>query len=139
MRIATTKTTTYTPEWNGNRNAPDPVRVTYRTPTLDDRRKLVPQPRLDFQISPDGKPAGGVVALSVDVRAFVETLVEKIDGLEVEDDAGNVRQIKTAADLYLGGYFSDTGFDKRELNKAEKEANQNAQTQLKVRLKKRGT
>ena len=102
MRIATTKTSTYMPEWNGNRTAPDPVRVTYRTPTLDDRRKLIPQPRLDFQISPDGKPAGGVVALSVDVRAFVEVLVEKIDGLEIEDEAGNVRQIKTAGDLLRG-------------------------------------
>ena len=104
MRIATTKTTTYTPEWNGNKAAPDAerIRVYYRTPTLDDRRKLVPQPRLDFQISPDGKPAGGVVALSVDVRAFVEELVEKIDGLEVEDEGGNVRPIRTAAELLRG-------------------------------------
>jgi len=61
--------------------------------------------------------------------------------LEAARDAMQQRQqsIKTATDLYLGGYFSDTGFDKRELNKAEKEANQNAQVQLKSRLKKRGT
>ena len=102
MRIATTKTTVYTPEWARNKESADPVRVHYRTPTLDDRRKLIPQPRLDFQISPDGKPAGGRVELSVDVRAFVEALVEKIEGLEVEDEAGNVRQIKTAGDLLRG-------------------------------------
>lgn len=99
MEIRVTKTSVYIPEWNGNKAEADPVRITYKTPTLDDRRRLIPQPRMSFKIGVDGKPAGGEVDVTVDTRAFVESLVEKVEGLTITDENGNSREIRTARDL----------------------------------------
>ncbi len=101
MRLEIKTHETFIPEWNGNKQlAPEEqVVFTYKTPTMQIRKKIVAKTIMEFKYDRDGVVNGGVGKIDMDEEApirSVQNLV--IQNLEYTLD-GQTKYIRSGSDL----------------------------------------
>lgn len=106
MVIPVTLTGKYIPEWNGNKDASDPIVVKHKLPTMELVEELIPKPVIKMHTGSEGVE-GGEMEMVIDPRKFVKKMVNSISGLTIEitKDDGSVttKVITSAEDLYSPG------------------------------------
>ncbi len=102
MRLEIKTHETFVPEWNGNKQlAPEEQIVfTYKTPTMQIRKKIATKTSVKFTYDRDGNPTGGTGEVDMDdevpIRA-IQNLV--ISNLEYTLEEGKTKSIRTSEDL----------------------------------------
>lgn len=92
---------TFTPKFNGNREAPESERftVTYKNPTPTMKNRLISHPELRFHYDAEGRVEGGDTVVPNDRKAIVDTMIIRLDGLSYTID-GEKKTITDAKTLW---------------------------------------
>lgn len=100
----------YKPEWNGNKDDPNPIIVMHKAPTMELADQLIPKPTIVMKTGKDGVD-GGEMEVTIDNRKFVRAMVTSIRNLSVEfTDVQGVpvkRIITSAEELMAPGVPSE--------------------------------
>lgn len=95
------KEKTYVPKFDKNRDLPsnDQIVVTYKAATIELKNKIVSRPTAVGDFDESGKSRGMKVEIKVDDEAYLRNMIINISGAGYQEDGGEVKHIKTAADL----------------------------------------
>lgn len=94
MKIAVRTGDVYIPEWNGNREADEPIRVHYRYLCKDERDRFIGVEPIKFK--KDGEPE---LTVRDDGAGMAKLMIKRIEGLTIEEN-GKDRVIDDAVKLY---------------------------------------
>ncbi len=88
----------YIPEWNGNADSSDPIKVIHKVPTMALANNLIPKPVIKMKVGKEGTE-GGETEMTIDTTKIVKEMVIEIKNLTI--DYGNgVKNLKDGDDLF---------------------------------------
>jgi hypothetical protein len=99
MEITILTESVYIPEWNGNRNDSNPIRVNYKTPTMALKTKLFSRPKLKAILTKEGEFSSAETESEVDNKRINEAMITSIDNCIINFNNNKI-EIKNAKDLY---------------------------------------
>lgn len=73
----------YIPEWNNNKNDPNPIRVIHKAPDITLRELLIPKPTIVMKTGQDGVE-GGEMEVVIDHSKVVKAMTISIQNLTIE-------------------------------------------------------
>jgi hypothetical protein len=120
MEISVFLENEYIPEWRGNRESDSPIVFDHKEPSMNLRRRLIPQPKAEFSFGPDGKSTGGQAEMVIDNERIVRGMTTGIRNLTIRKRHSNgtekTIEIRTVEDLFsdsapatLGGLIDEMG------------------------------
>lgn len=102
MVIKVTKSLTFIPEFNGNKEAAssEQIVVHFKNPTYNLKEKIKGRPETKARADINGNIEGMDIVLKTNDVALVRGMLERIDNCQYEDDKGTVNTISNASELF---------------------------------------
>lgn len=100
MILSLEKFEPFVPKWNNNEAEEKPIKVFYKNPTMPMYERLIPKPSITVKIDAEGNSQGGESKITVDNKAIVLDMVERIENFEYPVEGGKTIAITSAKDLF---------------------------------------